>query len=87
VSYALSSIPARPGTSCISWSRGISLPVISKAFFVDGKATTRLTGSLRPKKKILLPLGWQLSDNFVTKIRVIPAIATGLPIITLFFSI
>jgi len=71
----------------MSWSSGISFPVISKAFFVDGEATTRLTGCLRPKKKILLPLGWQLSDNLVTKIRVIPAIATGLPIVTLFLSI
>ena len=87
MSYAFSSMPARPGAFCISWSSGISFPVISKAFFVDGEATTRLTGSLRPKKKILLPLGWQLNDSFVTKIRVIPAIAIGLPIITLFFFI
>lgn len=67
--------------------RGISFPVISKAFFVDGEATTMLTGSLMPDKKILLPAGWQLSDNFVIKIRVVPAIATGLLIVTLFFSI
>jgi len=71
----------------MSWSSGISFPVISKAFFVDGEATTRLTGCLRPEKKILLPLGWQLSDNLVTKIRVIPAIVTGLPIVTLLLSI
>ena len=45
------------------------------------------TGCLMPEKKILLPLGWHLSDNFVIKIRVIPAIVTGLLIVMLFFSI
>ena len=60
---------------------------MSKAFFVDGEVTTMPTGCLTPEKKILLPPGWQLSDNLVTKIRVIPAIATGLLIVTLFFSI
>ena len=78
---------ARPGVSCISWFRGISLPVISKAFFVDGEATTIPTGCFTPEKKILLPPGWQLNDNLVIKIRVIPSVATGLLIVTLFFSI
>jgi len=78
---------ARPGVSCISWFRGISFPVISKAFFVDGEDTTIPTGCFTPEKKILLPPGWQLSDIFVIKVRVIPAIAIGLPIVTLFFSI
>jgi hypothetical protein len=73
--------------SCISWFRGISFPVISKAFFVDGEATTMPTGCLMPEKKILLPTGWQLSDNFVIRIRVVPAIVTGLLIVMLFFSI
>jgi hypothetical protein len=60
---------------------------MSKAFFVDGETTTTLMGCLMPEKKILLPDGWQLSDNFITRIKVIPAMATGPAIITFFFSI
>jgi len=40
-----------------------------------------------PEKNIWLPTGWQLNDDFVIKIRVVPSIVTGLLIVTLFFTI